>query len=51
MKGLDRLNSPNKTHFMVEIAPTIYETPGMGRNRIGKEKTITIYYKFVSTIQ
>ena len=30
---------------------TIYETPGMGRNRIGKEKTITIYYKFVGAIQ
>ena len=30
---------------------TIYETPGMGRNRIGKEKIITIYYKFVGTIQ
>lgn len=29
---------------------TIYETPGMGRNRIGKEKTITIYYKFVGAI-
>ena len=30
---------------------TIYETPGMGRNRTGKEKTITIYYKFVGAIQ
>ena len=30
---------------------TIYETPGMGRNRIGKEKTITTYYKFVGAIQ
>ena len=30
---------------------TIYETPRMGRNRIGKEKTITIYYKFVGAIQ
>lgn len=30
---------------------TIYEPPGMGRNRIGKEKTITIYYKFVGAIQ
>lgn len=30
---------------------TIYETPGMGRNHIGKEKTITIYYKFVGAIQ
>lgn len=30
---------------------TIYETPGMGRNRIGKEKIITIYYKFVGAIQ
>ena len=30
---------------------TIYETPGMGLNRFGKEKTITIYYKFVGAIQ
>lgn len=30
---------------------TIYETPGMGRNRIGKEKIITIYYKFVGALQ
>lgn len=30
---------------------TIYETPGMGRNRIGKEKIITIYYKFVGSLQ
>lgn len=30
---------------------TIYETPGMGRNRIVKEKIITIYYKFVGAIQ
>jgi len=29
---------------------TIYETPGMGRNRKGKEKIITIYYKFVGTL-
>ena len=25
MKGLDRLNSPNKTHFMVEIAPAFMQ--------------------------
>lgn len=30
---------------------TIYETPGMGRYRKGKEKRITIYYKFVGAIQ
>ena len=30
---------------------TIYETPGMGRYRKGKEKRITIYYKFVRAIQ
>ena len=30
---------------------TIYETPGMGRYRKGKEKIITIYYKFVGTLQ
>ena len=30
---------------------TIYETPGMGRYRIGKEKIITIYYKFVGALQ
>ena len=30
---------------------TIYEMPRMGRNRIGKEKTITIYCKFVGAIQ
>ena len=30
---------------------TIYETPGMGRCRKGKEKRITIYYKFVGAIQ
>ncbi len=30
---------------------TIYETPGMGRYRKGKEKIITIYYKFVGAIQ
>ncbi|MCI9116722.1 MAG: DUF4368 domain-containing protein, partial [Acutalibacter sp.] len=30
---------------------TIYETPGMGRCRKGKEKRITIYYKFVRAIQ
>ncbi|NBI18009.1 DUF4368 domain-containing protein, partial [Neglecta sp. 59] len=30
---------------------TIYETPGMGRCRKGKEKRITIYYKFVGVIQ
>ena len=29
---------------------TIYETPGMGRYRKGKEKIITIYYKFVGTL-
>lgn len=30
---------------------TIYETPGMGRYRKGKEKIITIYNKFVGTLQ
>lgn len=30
---------------------TIYETPNMGRYRIGKEKIITIYYKFVGALQ
>lgn len=30
---------------------TIYETPGMGRYRKGKEKIITIHYKFVGTLQ
>ncbi len=29
---------------------TIYETPGMGRCRKGKEKRITIYYKFAGAI-
>ena len=26
-------------------------TPMIGRNRIGKEKIITIYYKFVGALQ
>lgn len=26
-------------------------TPMIGRNRIGKEKIITIYYKFVGVLQ
>lgn len=30
---------------------TIYETPDMGRYRKGKEKIITIYYKFVGALQ
>lgn len=30
---------------------TIYESPEMGRYRKGKEKIITIYYKFVGTLQ
>ena len=30
---------------------TLYETPGMGRYRKGKEKIITIYYKFVGALQ
>lgn len=30
---------------------TIYETPNMGRYRKGKEKIITIYYKFVGALQ
>ena len=30
---------------------TIWETPDMGRYRIGKEKIITIYYKFVGALQ
>ena len=30
---------------------TIYETPNMGRKRKGKEKVITIYYKFVGALQ
>jgi hypothetical protein len=30
---------------------TIWETPNMGRYRIGKEKVITIYYKFVGALQ
>lgn len=39
------LRSPEDKHI------TIYETPGMGRYRKGKEKIITIYYKFVGTLQ
>ena len=30
---------------------TIYETPGMGRFRNGKEKIITIHYKFVGALK
>ena len=30
---------------------TLYETPGMGRYRKGKENAITICYKFVGTLQ
>lgn len=30
---------------------TIWETPNMGRYRKGKEKVITIYYKFVGALQ
>ena len=30
---------------------TMYETPDMGRYRKGKEKIITIYYKFVGALQ
>lgn len=30
---------------------TIYETPNMGRYRKGKEKIVTIYYKFVGALQ
>ena len=30
---------------------TLYETPGMGRYCKGKEKIITIYYKFVGALQ
>ena len=30
---------------------TLYETPGMGRYRKGKEKIITIYYKFVGALR
>ena len=37
-------------HELIEKI-TIYETPGMGRNRIGKEKVITIYYKFVGALK
>ena len=29
---------------------TIYETPGMGRYRKGKEKIVTIHYKFIGTL-
>lgn len=37
-------------HELIEKI-TIYETPGMGRYRKGKEKIITIYYKFVGALQ
>ena len=30
---------------------TMYETPGMGRYRKGKEKVITIHYKFVGVLK
>ena len=37
-------------HELVEKI-TIYETPNMGRYRKGKEKIVTIYYKFVGALQ
>ena len=37
-------------HELIERI-TIWETPNMGRYRKGKEKVITIYYKFVGTLQ
>lgn len=37
-------------HELIERI-TIWETPGMGRKRKGKEKVITIYYKFVGALQ
>lgn len=37
-------------HELIEKI-TIYETPNMGRYRKGKEKIVTIYYKFVGALQ
>ena len=37
-------------HELVEKI-TIYETPNMGRYRKGKEKIVTIYYKFVGALE
>jgi len=37
-------------HELIERI-TIWETPNMGRYRKGKEKVITIYYKFVGKLQ
>lgn len=37
-------------HELIEKI-TIYETPNMGRYRKGKEKIVTIYYKFVGALE